>query len=406
MKHLFSLIFVVILLVCTANAQNAPTNLSATNISDKTTTVNWQASTTAPTTSTKIEGFEQAFGTTSWSSEGYNWVSNNTDIRTYNGTIHSGNGSLFIARTDNRLTFNVPVTLKGLWIYPQYLTSYTIKGYSINNTELYSKTVNVSSSIGFEYLTLNWSNIKAINISFPTTGGPGEVVCIDDLEYSPLENVYPYYLSTVNTAPANNETASGLATGTALNLTGLQPSTTYYVWMRTYNGNAYGNWTASPLTFTTSAVLPITLQSFSAERKGNELYVKWKTASENNNSHFLIQASVNGSIWTNLGKVNSKAVNGNSSAALSYTFNHSLDQLALAGFGLLAFLLLPATKNKFLKLAMLLLVITSIAACAKVDDTSPQLHKGLTTAQSVYVRLVQVNLDGSLTYSDVVQAKK
>jgi len=115
--------------VSTANAQNAPTNLSATNISDNAATVNWQASTSTPTTNTKIEGFEQVFGTTSWNSEGYNWVSTNTDIRNYNGTIHSGNGSLFIARTDNRLTFNIPLTLKGLWIYPQYLTSYTIKGY-------------------------------------------------------------------------------------------------------------------------------------------------------------------------------------------------------------------------------------------------------------------------------------
>ncbi|MCJ0742718.1 fibronectin type III domain-containing protein [Pedobacter montanisoli] len=406
MKHLFSLIFVVILLVCTANAQNAPTNLSATNISDKIATVNWQASITTPTTNIKIEGFEQAFGTTSWNSGGYNWVSTNTDIRTYSGTTHSGNGSLFIVRTDNRLIFNIPVTLKGLWVYPQYLTSYTIKGYSANNIELYSKTVNVSSSISYEYLTLNWSNIKAINISFPSINDHNEVIIIDDLEYSPLENVYPYYLSTVNTAPANNETASGLATGTTLNLTGLQPSTTYYVWMRTYNGNGYGNWTTSPLTFTTSAVLPITLQSFSAERKGNELYVNWKTASENNNSHFLIQASVNGSTWTNLGKVNSKATNGNSSAALSYTFTHSLSQLALAGFSLLGLLLLPATRNKFLKFAMLLLVITSITACAKVDVTSPQLDKGLTTAQSVYVRLVQVDLDGTLTYSDAVQAKK
>ncbi len=176
--------------------------------------------------------------------------------------------------------------------------------------------------------------------------------------------------------------------------------------MRTYNGNGYGNWTASPLTFTTSAVLPIKLQSFSAERKGNELYVNWETASENNNSHFLIQASINGSTWIDLGKVNSKAVNGNSSAPLSYTFNQSLGQLALASFSLLGFLLLPVSRNKFLKLAMLLLVITSIAACAKMDDTFPQLQKDLTTAQSVYVRLVQVDLDGTLTYSDAIQARK
>lgn len=66
-------------------------------------------------------------------------------------------------------------------------------------------------------------------------------------------NGYAYYLSTVNTAPANDATPSGFTSaGTNVRtLTGLSPNTTYYVWVRgNCGGIDFSQW-SSMLSFTT-----------------------------------------------------------------------------------------------------------------------------------------------------------
>ncbi|WAC41875.1 fibronectin type III domain-containing protein [Pedobacter sp. SL55] len=230
---------------------------------------------------------------------------------------------------------------------------------------------------------------------------------VDDLEFTPAANAYPYYLSTSNTAPSNNTAATSVATGTSINLSNLQPSTTYYLWMRTYNGDSYGNWTVSPLSFTTAPqVLPIELKSLQAEVKGNNLLVNWQTSSESNNSHFFVQVPANGRTWTDLAKVASKAANGNAATELSYTFSFPLGQIALAGFGLLGLFLLPATRNKWLRLLMVALVIGGMAGCAKTSELSDELNNGLKTGQAIYVRLAQVDLNGTINYSEAVLVKR
>ncbi|WP_199118555.1 T9SS type A sorting domain-containing protein [Pedobacter sp. ASV28] len=319
-KCLLLPIFIVALNLYTASAQDAPTGLVVSNTTDNHTTVSWQASTATTTTGTKVESFDQPFGTSSWNSGGYDWNSANSDTRGYNGLVRTGSASWYIGRNDNSLTFNVPFTLKGLWIYPSNLTSYTIKAYSSNNIELYTKTTSVSFSFGFEYVTLNWSNVKKINISFVSSGsGPSGSIVVDDLNYTPSENVYPYYVSTVNAAPASNEAASGIFTGTAAGIGGLQPATTYYLWMRTYDGSSYGNWTDSPISFTTTNVLPIVLKDFTAKKKNNHVALKWTTLSEQNNKAFVLSHATDGKNFEVITELQGK---GTTSSVSTYAFEH------------------------------------------------------------------------------------
>jgi hypothetical protein len=66
-----------------------------------------------------------------------------------------------------------------------------------------------------------------------------------------------------------------------------------------------------------SAPLPVTLTSFTAERLGTDGLLKWATASELRNDHFEVESSVDGVSFRPLGRV---AGAGTSSQAHSYQF--------------------------------------------------------------------------------------
>ncbi len=63
--------------------------------------------------------------------------------------------------------------------------------------------------------------------------------------------------------------------------------------------------------------LPVELLSFTAEQRGKEMLLHWKTASENNNDFFSVERSFNG---TSFGKIGETRGAGNSNAALDYTY--------------------------------------------------------------------------------------
>jgi endoglucanase len=66
--------------------------------------------------------------------------------------------------------------------------------------------------------------------------------------------------------------------------------------------------------------LPVKLADFSGEKVKTENVLHWKTATEENNSHFNIQRSIDGSTFSTVGSVKTKAANGNSTAELKYSF--------------------------------------------------------------------------------------
>jgi len=70
-----------------------------------------------------------------------------------------------------------------------------------------------------------------------------------------------------------------------------------------------------------NAPLPVRLSSFSASRSNSNVNVSWTTASESNNSGFEIQRRLsNQTDFQTITFVNSKAINGNSSSAISYSY--------------------------------------------------------------------------------------
>ena len=66
--------------------------------------------------------------------------------------------------------------------------------------------------------------------------------------------------------------------------------------------------------------LPITLLNFSGEVNGKQNLLYWTTATEQNNTGFEVQRSIDGNNFSKIGFVNTKAVNGNSNSNFNYDF--------------------------------------------------------------------------------------
>ena len=67
--------------------------------------------------------------------------------------------------------------------------------------------------------------------------------------------------------------------------------------------------------------VPVTLSSFKGEKQGSKNLLTWTTASEQNNKGYELQRSANGENFSTIAFVSSRAVNGNSNAALSYYYS-------------------------------------------------------------------------------------
>lgn len=88
-----------------------------------------------------------------------------------------------------------------------------------------------------------------------------------------------------------------------------------------------GSVTASALSITTTftpwvlsalgAPLPVELTEFTSQCNGNNVEIRWSTATEQNNSHFVVQRSDDGAAFRNIGMVQG---NGTSTQMNSYSF--------------------------------------------------------------------------------------
>lgn len=68
-------------------------------------------------------------------------------------------------------------------------------------------------------------------------------------------------------------------------------------------------------------ILPIELLSFDAVYNGKNVDVTWATASEFNNDYFIVERSEDGINFKNVGKVDSKGIDGRSNSNLRYSLN-------------------------------------------------------------------------------------
>jgi energy-converting hydrogenase Eha subunit A len=152
--------------------------------------------------------------------------------------------------------------------------------------------------------------------------------------------------------------------------------------------------------------LPVTFNGLSAKIQGGNLMVDWNTESEKDNDKFIVQGSSDGKSWTDLGTVATKAPDGNSSVKISYSFSRQWGDTVLAGFGLLGLLLLPAVRNRLMRLGMLIVVVSMVVACAKDNDGMQNLEDGSRAGKATYIRIAQVDKDGTTTYTQPVVAKR
>lgn len=76
--------------------------------------------------------------------------------------------------------------------------------------------------------------------------------------------------------------------------------------------------------FCNSVVLPVELVSFTGDAKDGFVDLNWITATERNSSHFDIERSSDASAFEKTGTVLSKAIGGNSNAAIAYNTTDNL----------------------------------------------------------------------------------
>ncbi len=102
-----------------------------------------------------------------------------------------------------------------------------------------------------------------------------------------------------------------------LNLTNIISGQTYYIRVYGYNDYVDGGIFTIQLSGT---ALPLLLTNFTGVRLGLTNALKWTTQSEQGAKAFELQRSADGSNYSTIGSVASKAFNGNSSTTLQYEF--------------------------------------------------------------------------------------
>jgi hypothetical protein len=88
-------------------------------------------------------------------------------------------------------------------------------------------------------------------------------------------------------------------------------------WINNASGGTDPSFAVDDITLEYTAPLPVTWLSFEGSREGNQVSLKWATATECNNDFFEVQRSFNGISFSPIGKVKGS---GNSNRVLSYHF--------------------------------------------------------------------------------------
>ena len=148
--------------------------------------------------------------------------------------------------------------------------------------------------------------------------------------------------------------------------------------------------------------LPVVLNYFKASIIGGYLVVNWGTTSESNNDHFEIEASLDAKDFKTIARTESMGKNGESLQALDYEQKIGLRQIVLSGLSLicLSVIGLGRRSKKTLGLISFGIFLFFIGACRK----EPQVM-GIVPGQTVYVRLLQIDKDGTKAYSRITSVK-
>lgn len=144
----------------------------------------------------------------------------------------------------------------------------------------------------------------------------------------------------------------------------------------------------------------------SAKIINNQLVVSWNTLAESDNSHFYVEVSKDGSNFKRINQevIQSKVTSGNSDSLVSYQFTIDINStaavlgLSLLGLGIFGF----SGNRRYLRFLIVLIGFFALGfgACSKSQDA---IKSG---TESLFVRIAQVDKDGTVTYSKVIKAVK
>jgi hypothetical protein len=152
-----------------------------------------------------------------------------------------------------------------------------------------------------------------------------------------------------------------------------------------------------------TGILPLTLDYFRASLNDQGILLTWQTDMESNNSAFMIQKSTDGTNFVDMAVVASKAKGGNSSIALTYSYqiftgNTKADMhYMLLVMTLLAFIVLISKLSRLYKSLVLCIACLFLFSCTK----SESVPNNTPTSSKTEFRLKQVDLDGNFTYSEI-----
>lgn len=132
-------------------------------------------------------------------------------------------------------------------------TSGTLRFYIHTSVNCGNSAVNRTRSISCSSASVTCLPPSTINV---TSIENNQAVLYWSAVFPPPSNGYQYYVSTVNSSPGIFSTPIYNTNELISTITGLNPNTTYYTWVRSFCGaNNYSTWRAGP-TFTTLSSAP------------------------------------------------------------------------------------------------------------------------------------------------------
>ena len=182
---------------------------------------------------------------------------------------------------------------------------YPYANYSVSNDAwFYSRgirlTADTSYNLSFRYGTDNSTLIytEKMNVFFGTTATADSMInAIIDL---PAITNY----NSINSSTDFTPTVSGV----------------YYLGFHSYTDANQASTFIDDIALTVSTTSPVKLLTFTGTAEGTTNLLHWQTATEANNSGFVLQRSADGLHFSPLAFIKTKAINGNSSLLLSYAY--------------------------------------------------------------------------------------
>ncbi|RZF60355.1 BspA family leucine-rich repeat surface protein [Sphingobacterium corticibacterium] len=198
----------------------------------------------------------------------------------------------------------------------------------------------------------------------------------------------------------NNNTPHGLVLGAAQRTYGDQVS---YNKLRTEK-----NWTINNANYDIACdqTPVVAFADISASIVNGDLLIQWKTESERNSDHFVVQISNNGETWHEVASVASKAENGDSNEVLEYQHTLNLDSLQLAGISVFIILLLTTLlfnrRNRIFIASMLCVGIFLSTGCTKKALLTQEIER-----EVLYIKITQIDKEGKANSdSDVIAVER